>query len=372
MTLAINEAHAVLAPSAAGCWVVCPGARALRQAFPEEGDTLAAMEGTAAHWVFAELLAGRDVCEGIMAPNGVEITEEMIEGANLFVDTVGQQHGGHVEKRVTMHKTVHPANWGTPDFYGLRNGVLRVVDYKFGHKYVEEFENWQLIDYVAGAIEHLDIRPELETQIEITIVQPRHFGRHGPVRSWSTNIREILPYIERLKQAAHSAMGDNAPTIAGPQCENCSGRLHCEANQRAALGGIDGAYSSIPLDLPLGAMAREMRALTRATAIMESRITGIQQQLLTVCRAGANVPGYGIERAEGRQKWIKPAEEIIMMGKLLGIPLEKAAVITPKQAIKKGVAEAVVAGVSEVPLGEWKLVEIDTRAARKVFNQGGQ
>lgn len=91
MTVAANEAHAILAPSSAGCWVVCPGARAIRQAFPEEGDTAAAMEGTAAHWVFEQMLAAKRVdavSAGDVAPNGVEVTEEMIDGAELFCDVV--------------------------------------------------------------------------------------------------------------------------------------------------------------------------------------------------------------------------------------------------------------------------------------------
>lgn len=42
-------------------------------------------EGNAAHWVFAEMLAGRPVSEGMQAPNGVFITDEMIEGGELVV-----------------------------------------------------------------------------------------------------------------------------------------------------------------------------------------------------------------------------------------------------------------------------------------------
>ncbi len=370
MTVAAHEAHAILAPSSAYCWVECPGSRALRQAYPEREDSSAAMEGTAAHWVFEQMLAAKRVDAvkaGQVAPNGVEVTEEMLDGAEMFCDVVGFDHGGHVEKRVTMAKSVHAANWGTPDFYGLRNGILRVVDFKFGHRYVDEVENWQLIDYAAGAIEHLDIRPEHETGIEFTIVQPRHFGRAGPVRTWSTNIREIAPFIQRLKDSAHSAMQDNAPTLTGDHCRFCSGRHACEAAQKAALSVLEMSGSSIPLELPVPQAARELTSLMRAADIMQSRITGLSEQLLYAGRSGAQIPGYGVERAEGRQKWTKPVEEVIVLGQMMGIDLSKPSVITPKQSVKKGIPEAVVAGMSETPLGEWKLVATDPKKARKAF-----
>lgn len=375
MTVAAHEAHAVLAPSSAYCWVECPGSRALRQAYPEREDSEAAMEGTAAHWVFEQMLAAKRpdaVQAGQVAPNGVEVTEEMLDGAEMFCDCIGFNHTGHVETRVTMAETIHPANWGTPDYHGLtgdggRGAVLRVVDYKYGHRYVDEFENWQLVDYTAGVCEKLGIRPEHGTAVELTIVQPRHFGRHSQVRTWSTNIIELQPFFQRLRDAAHSAMQDNAPTLTGDHCRYCSGRHACEAAQKAALSVLEMSGSSVPLELPVPAAARELASLQRAADIMQARITGLAESLLYAGRSGAVIPGYGVERAEGRQKWIKPVGEVVALGQMLGLDLSKPAVITPKQAVKKGVPEQVVAGMSETPLGEWKLVKTDDRKARRAF-----
>ena len=366
--------HARLAPSAAGRWVKCPGSRALCEAYPEPADTEPAMEGTAAHWVIEQTLANRMQYPepGTLAPNGVEVTEEMLEGAETFIDVIGQDHGGHIESRVTMARTIHPENWGTPDFYGLRGGergaILRMVDYKFGHEYVEEFENWQCIDYVAGVCEKLDVRPEHGTQVEITIVQPRHFGRNGPVRTWSTSVEALQPYFEKLRNAAAMAMLDESPCFTGDQCKHCSGRHACEALQRETGTVIDHAYSNLPLELPLPAAARELDALTSAAKRMAARITGLTEQLLVAGRSGANIPGWGVARAEGRQKWNKPIPEVIALGQLMGVNVVKPAVITPKQAMKAGMLESVVNGASEVPLGEWKLERIDPRAAVKAFS----
>jgi hypothetical protein len=107
--------------------------------------------------------------------------------------------------------------------------------------------------------------------------------------------------------------------------------------------------------------------MQRAMTMLEARVTGLQQQLLDLCRSGVNVPHYAIERAQGRQRWIKPLPEVIALGQMYGLKLDKPAAITPKQAVKLGVPEGVVAMMSDEPLGEWRLVEVTTDKARKVF-----
>lgn len=346
---------------------MCAGWRAMSDAFPETSDTEAAMEGTAAHWVIERQMAGHTVNEGDLAPNGVEITDEMLDGAELFITCVGDMVG-HVEKRVEMKTIINPANWGTPDFFGLKTGVLRIIDYKFGHRYVEEFENWQLIDYAAGICEFLDIRPEHGTAVEITIVQPRHFGRHGPVRTWMTTVPALVPYWETLRKAAALAMEPEPLCTVGSQCEFCPGRHACETLQRATLNIVDQSFTSLPLHMPNDMAARELRTMMRSAKLLESRITGLSESLLAALGASQTVPGFVAERSEGRQKWNRPLPEVISTATLLGIDVSKVSLITPKQAIKKGMPAGVVNSISEVPIGELKLVEVDLKKSRKIFS----
>lgn len=347
---------------------MCAGWRAMADAFPETSDTAEAMEGTAAHWVIEQIMSKKPVADGDIAPNGVEVTEEMLDGAELFINAVGTTIG-HVEKRVDMRTIINPANWGTPDFFGLDTGVLRIIDYKFGHRYVEEFENWQIIDYAAGICEFLEIRPAHGLAVEITIVQPRHFGRHGPVRTWKTSYGELVPYWEKLRAAAAAAMEPEPLCTVGSQCEFCPGRHACETLQRATLNIVDQSFTSLPLILPNDVAARELKTMLRSAKLLESRITGLSESLLMALTAGQTVPGLAAERSEGRQKWNKPIPEVIATATLLGIDVSKPALITPKQAIKKGMSAGVVNSISEVPIGELKLVEVDLRKSRKVFGE---
>jgi len=331
------------------------------------------MEGTAAHWCFEQMFAGVIPEVGTSAPNGILVTDEMLDGAELYVDTVrGMVPDGvklYVEYKLTMSKVVHEENWGTPDTFALGTEALWLFDYKYGHRYVEEFENWQLIDYVGGIYESCGCRHRDDFPVHITIVQPRVFNRGKPVRTWSTTIGALQTYWAKLAAAAPIAMCDDAPCVPGDWCEFCNGRHACEALQRTALAATDAAYSSIPLVLPPLAAARELRAMQRAASMLEARVTGLQQQLLDLCKAGVNVPHYAIERAQGRQRWIRPLPEVIALGQMFGLKLDKPAAITPKQAIKAGVPAGVVAQMSDEPLGEWRLVEVTTDKARKIFDK---
>lgn len=331
------------------------------------------MEGTAAHWCFEQMFAGVTPEVGATAPNGVLATDEMLDGAEMFVDAVRSMVPAdvclYVEDKLMMSNVIHEANWGTPDTFALTANDVWLFDYKFGHRYVEEFENWQLIDYVAGIYQACAPQGGLldSTAVHITIVQPRVFNRGQPVRTWTTTIGALKPYWEKLRAAAPMAMCDDAPCVPGDWCEHCNGRHACEALQRTALAATDAAFGSIPLVLPPLAAARELRAMQRSASMLEARITGLQQQLLDLCRAGVNVPHYGIERAQGRQRWIKPIPEVIALGQMFGLKLDKPGVITPKQSVKLGIPAGVVAQMSDEPLGEWRLVEVTTDKARKVF-----
>ena len=89
------SAHSVLAPSSAGRIVQCPGSVTMGQAYPEAGDSPDAMDGVAAHWACSEMLEGRLVEVGQQAPNGVFLTEEMVEAADLYFDDVATTLAAH-------------------------------------------------------------------------------------------------------------------------------------------------------------------------------------------------------------------------------------------------------------------------------------
>lgn len=372
----MSGAHSILPPSGAGAWKLCGLWVAMNQAYPQ-ADTPETLEGNAAHWVFAEMLAGRPVSEGMQAPNGVFITDEMIEGAELVVDTVRARIPAgtvlHVEEPVAIPR-IHAQCWGTPDIWAFYGATLEVIDYKFGHRFVDEYENDQGVAYTAGIIDHLaDVLGKgaglLDQAIKVnfTVVQPRCFYKGAPVRTWSVMASDLRGHINQLANAAGVALAPNPPAVTNPECRDCPGRHACPALQKAAYSDAEFAVKSSPVELPPAAASLELRMLERSLERLQARVDGMREAVATYIHQGHSVPFHRAEQGYGRQQWTMPTEQVLAMGQLMGVDLSKPGVKTPKQAIKSGVDEAVIKAYSVTPLGSLKLVPDNPADARRVF-----
>lgn len=367
--------HAEFSPSSMSRVIQCPGSWKLCKRYPGVSGPEAA-EGDAAHWVAQSYLkltpeqrAHRPGL-GSMAPNNVPVNEEMIEGAELYADT--DDEAQHVEERLPASEEFGPDCWGTPDSWSWypKVMVLRVRDYKFGHRFVDTYLNWQLITYaclILDAVLKLDGSQDQCTQVIFEIVQPRSYHPDGPVRKVTMLASDLRPYRNLIKAAIDKAQKDDAPCFTGPECRDCSARAFCPTLQRASMASIDEAGKSTPMELPPAALALELRIVTAAMERMSARASGLKEVILATMRNGAFVPGYRLERGLGRQKWTKPVAEVKALGELYGVDLTTDVPVTPKQAIKAGVAADIVAGMTETPLGETKLVEDDGSFTRRVF-----
>lgn len=371
-------AHSILPPSGAAAWRRCGLWVAMNRAYPKP-DTPESLEGHAAHWVFAEMLAGHLVVEGQIAPNGVVVTEEMIDGGELIVEVVrARMPVGtplHVEERVVIPR-IHPQCFGTPDIwaYVAQTDTLEVIDYKFGHRFVDEYENDQGIAYTAGIV---DVIAEKMGQgaeligsvltVNFTVVQPRCFYKGSPVRTWTVKAPDLRGHINLLTSAASVALGPNPPAVTNSECGDCPGRHACPALQKAAYSDAEFAVMSSPVELPPAAASLELKMLERSLERLQARVEGMREAVGMYIRQGHSVPWHRAEQAYGRQQWAMPIDQVIALGSLMGVDLSKPGVKTPKQAQKSGVDEAVIKAYSVTPLGSIKLVPDNPADARRVF-----
>lgn len=370
-------AHAFLPPSGAAAWVACANWPTMNARYPDAGGDESA-EGTAAHWAFGEILFGRVIAEGQIAPNGVTLTEEMIEGAELYVDTIDaalaaaglDRSALMVERRVYMPQ-IHAQNDGTPDtwFYDRNRGRVELFDFKFGHRYVEVFENWQLINYSAGILHELGIDgvADQHLRMRLTIVQPRSYVAAGPVRSWEFVACDLRPYFNKLAYAARVAFSPDRQATPNDECRYCPGRHACTALQATAYEAADLAGASTPLELEPAALGLELRMLQRAQRRLEARISGLEATVEDRLKRGDRVPFFALEPTTGREKWARPLDEVLALGQLFGANLAKPAALTPKQAVKAGLPAAVVAAYVAAPTTGVQLVASNGDAAAKVF-----
>lgn len=380
-------AHAFLAPSSAFRWVRCALSASLEAAYPETEDSPSSLEGTAAHWAVQMLLQGTPAAVDVQAPNGVAVTREMLEAAELVRDDIATTLGPDWAKYLVIERPVqiprvHPTlNWGTPDYRAwgrLNNGrlCLYVWDFKYGHGVVEAFENWQMTDYTAGLLDEagIDGIQDQETVVEMIVIQPRAFHRQGPVRRWRVQASDLRANINRLANAASVATAPNPPATPTPEgCENCTGRHACEALRRSAYTAADKGQHYGALDLPPHALGLELRALKRAQALLDARVTGLEAQVSATIKRGTLVPFWYMDSVPGRLAWTKPAAEVFALGDMLGLDLRKPAEpITPTQA-KAAAKVAKVPGeifdaYADRPPGAVKLTADDGSKARLTFS----
>lgn len=373
-------AHSILAPSSSARRVQCPGSTKLEALYPEDTQSPEALEGEAAHWAAAEMLSGRLVDVGQIAPNGVVLTQEMVEGADLYYDDVVASlkpygiapHHGVIEQQIAIPR-VHPESFGTPDYnLWLRFGSLLVYDYKFGHRYVEVYENMQLVEYVAGLLDGLLKQGFDDRLIDVTvkIVQPRSYHRDGPIRSWSFKASDIRAHINLASNAAHEAMSDNPRQRVGPECRDCRARHACVTLQRAAMADLDEAGRAQPLELPPAALGLELTKLRDGIARLEARASGLEEQALAQIKRGVLIPGWTAQAGSGRQRWAKPAAEVLAIGSLLGVDLAKPVEpVTPLQAVKAGLPPEMLTALAETPRGAVALARDDGSKARAIFGR---
>ena len=373
--------HARLAPSAAHRWGPggCPGSVALESAHPEEGESEAAREGTAAHWYLTEQF--RDGGEvhplGALAPNGVPVTREMVDGAVAITEDVlaARPEASDtaqlvVEMKLPPSPRVHDENWGTPDFFLIDwdTSELTVWDYKFGHRYVDAFRNWQMMNYAMLILSWAGVEHWHKWRITLKIAQPRNYSHEGPLRSWYLSGAQLAENAEMLRGAAVLAVQAGAPLRTGEHCRDCKAAHVCPALQRSAMNAVDISHKQSNVDMPAAALGLELSILDAAAKRLDARRDALEAHALGIIARGGNVPAWQRTHVKGRARWSQDVVSVCGLGDLYGVRLLKPPeTITPAQAIKAGIPAEIVSVYSDTPSGAAKLVAVDERDAAKVF-----
>jgi hypothetical protein len=358
--------HARIAPSALATIVACHAHGMMAAPYADEPPTPEQLEGDAGHWVALQYVSGNEVPVGAMTPQGLAVDEDMVDGALLWVATVGLY--GFAEMPVVCER-IHPTDcWGTPDWWRADEieRILRVKDYKYGHRFVDAFENWQLIAYAVGLLDTLGLS-DLEWIVELQIVQPRNY-QGPPVRTWRIRASDLRAYVNIARHAAERALMPDPVASVGPHCLDCPARHECKTLQHTAMHVVEYAGTAERVNLNAMALAAELSILERTHELLEARLTGLQEQAMARIRRGELVPGHAIAHPPGRLVWNHSPDEVAAMGDMFKVDLRKGlAVMTPTQAVKAGLDEAVRDTYASRPPGKAKLVTETTTQARKVF-----
>lgn len=381
--------HARLAPSAAPQWGYCSGSVLAQSAVPNV-DSEQSRVGTAAHWVGESVLRtwaspGTDLAQAVdyldrPAPNGVVIDEEMVEGAQVFVDdvmSVCSEQGGltslMVEHRVHAPQ-IHADNWGTLDaaLFRPEKNRLYIWDYKHGHRVCNATENLQLINYAGGLVNELRINGAQEQAIDVhfRIVQPFAYRSGGPVDEWVVRLSDLRGWFNLLHSQA-GEVDNNPATTSGAHCRDCAAVGRCVTAKAASYSVIHYVKEPYQIDTMSSAdVAIEMGILSTGETIIKARREAIEDDLKQRVVDGDQGSGYVLQGKVGRLDWTVPAEQAVALGAQFGVDINKPTALTPTQAVKaapiavRKMFEGVVKTISAKPARGTELVKLkDSRTA---------
>lgn len=364
-----------LRASAASRWVNCPESAWLEAAHPEEeGD--AAREGTAAHEMAELILTGTvDGPEELFdrsSTNGVIFVAEMADPVMMYVDHVRSHKIDYwVEESISIDAdgvTITGTCDGAVFAFDQNNGTLRIVDFKYGHGVVDAFMNWQLIIYAFGIITKHELWHVVKHVI-LTIVQPRSHHHSGPIREWSFAMSDVLKLWQCLVDAAKAAQQTmNRQARTGPHCRHC--RIpHCNAATSAMMNAIDVTEAVLPDTKTPQEIALLLDKLERASDMIKHSLSAVQTRAEAMIVRGQPIPGRSLEPGKGKTKWVDESAAIAL-GDAMGISLSDKKVVTPAEAKRRGISDAVIKTMTRVPSTAPRLVKTNAIAkANEVFNE---
>ncbi len=366
--------HARVMPSALHLTVNCAFSLTAQESVPPAPETDAEAEGSAAHWVAHKIASrSRTFTLGEKFEHGGrtwEINDEMLDGAALYAGEAQHHSTARFEVPIEI-PDIHPTLcWGTPDYWRaiveIFLKLLKVIDYKYGYRFVEVFEHYQLIGYAAGIARLLNL--PLDFPVMLVIVQPRAYGG-PPVREWSLTVAELYDYCAKIIAPKVAEALDPHPTATtGAHCLDCKARHACQTYRYATANLVDFSQRGVVEHLTADQMGQELRVLREAIERLEGRYDGLHAQAENLGRAGHNIPFWQMEQKEGRRAWLDnaPVPTVVGLGDLLGVNLRKPeALITPTQAINAGIDESIVEQYSHRPKGALKLVPVNLKTTRK-------
>ena len=223
--------HALLGASSSARWLVCTPSARLEAMFPDEQSPYAA-EGTVAHDLAEAIL--RHKLEGKKAPKLDDYSAEMIEAVNRYVDICEEKVNeararssdaeAMIEARLDFSRWV-PEGFGTGDMVIVADGILEVIDLKYGKGVpVSAVENTQMRLYALGAYDVNEFLYDVKT-VRMTIVQPRL----DSVSTDEMSLEELLDWGEDIKPIAQRAWDGIGECTPCDYCNFCKARHTCRA-----------------------------------------------------------------------------------------------------------------------------------------------
>ncbi|MEH1740119.1 DUF2800 domain-containing protein [Fusobacterium varium] len=240
-------AHAILSASGASRWMACTPSARLEEQFPDSTSEYA-KEGTLAHEL-CELKVRKNLIEP-MHTRTYNSKLKKIKEHELWQDEMDRHTDTYleyiqgllhsfsctpavmVEKKVDFSSYV-PDGFGTADCIIIADGVLHVIDFKYGKGVAVSAENNpQMKLYGLGAYLEYSFLYAID-KVKMTIVQPR---LDEVISEYEISVTELMEWAEEIvKPLAEKAYKGEGTYIAGNHCKFCRAKATCRERARMNL-----------------------------------------------------------------------------------------------------------------------------------------
>lgn len=335
-------AHSKLSPSSSERWVNCPASIRLSEGAPPQPQSKAAAEGTVAHTLTEALLKGEadefDLMElvGTKRKYGAfefEITNEMLDGALLFKETIKKDEARLLKKPATIHRkieqrliasSIDKALWGKGDAVIFQKGnALLVYDYKYGKGYaVEVKDNYQLLSYLVGAMDTL--AGKVYGHLELIVVQPRAPHADGPIRRWVVSKEKVAEFITLVKAAIVRTKDPNEKPLRGNWCVFCpakqvdkkTGLPFCPAIKEGLQKALETDFEVISTETVKSLPDIDTMPLDKLALVLDWEdeikdwVKAAHERAKSVLDSGGEVPRYKLVKGrKGNRTYVGGAEK---------------------------------------------------------------
>lgn len=297
-------AHALLAPSSSERWISCPPS-AMKNATVADTSSIYAQQGTSAHEIGAykiEKALGHRVRDP--TPDLTYFDEEMEEHTDAYCEFIMEQVQAAkqtcadplvlVEQRLDFSRWVQDS-FGTADCIIVADGVLTVVDFKYGLGVLVEAEgNPQMRMYALGALHLFEALYDIHT-IRTIIFQPRRDN----VSTAEISKNDLLIWAEEvLIPAAKLAAKGEGEYKAGKHCQFCKVKTTCR--KRAEYNLEMAQYDfAVPDTLDY----EEISAILDRADTFISWVNDIKEYALEQAISGRSFPGYKVVEGRSNRKY---------------------------------------------------------------------
>lgn len=308
-----SRKHALLSASGASRWINCPPSARLTEGMADKWSAYAD-EGTAAH-EYAEIKLTRRLTKCNSADR--ERLDKQAEALktnryyNAEMEACIQQYADLVEERflearsrsdsedatVLLEAKLDLTEWvpdgfGTSDVTIISDGVLEVIDLKYGKGVpVSAINNSQLRLYALGALSEFGWMYDIHT-VRMTIIQPRL----DSVSTDISSVEELNEWAESVvKPAASLAYAGEGEYKAGDHCRWCLAKGNCRARADENLKAI--AYE---FQEPALLSNEEIGPILHIAGQLQSWVKDVQEYALEQALRGEKIPQWKL--VEGKSK----------------------------------------------------------------------